>query len=50
VPVPVRATFCGLPEVLSVTLTAAVRVPLAIGLKVTLIVQLAVEANELPQV
>ena len=31
-------------------LTAAVRVPVAVGLKVTLIVQLAPAATELPQV
>ena len=30
-------------------LTAALRVPMAVGLKVTLIVQLAPAANELPQ-
>jgi len=30
-------TFCGLPAALSLILTAAVRVPLAVGLNVTLI-------------
>ena len=50
VPVPVRLTDCGLPVALSVTVTAAVGVPLALGVKVTLIVQLAPAATELPQV
>jgi hypothetical protein len=50
VPVPLRGTFCGLPAALSVTLRAAERVPLAVGLKVTLILQLAPAAKELPQV
>src|SRR5437870_168925 len=50
VPIPLSVTFCGLPAALSLMLTAAVRVPLAVGLKVTLIPQLAPAANELPQV
>ena len=50
VPTPVRPTFCGLPAALSVTLRVAVRVPLAVGLIVTLMLQLAPAANELPQV
>jgi hypothetical protein len=50
VPVPLSETVCGLPDALSVTLRVALRVPLAVGLKVTLIVQLALTANELPQV
>jgi hypothetical protein len=49
-PVPLKATVCGLPVALSVTLTAALRVPLAVGLNVTLILQLAPAAKELPQV
>jgi hypothetical protein len=40
VPTPVSGTDCGLPGALSVTLTAALRLPVAIGVKVTLIVQL----------
>src|SRR5207244_8439377 len=48
-PVPDNATFCGLPAALSLMLSAALRVPLAVGLKLTLIVQLAPAANELPQ-
>ena len=50
VPVPERLTVCGLPLALSVMLTEAVRLPLAEGVKVTLIVQLAPAATELPQV
>ena len=45
VPVPVRLTLCGLPVALSVTVRAALRVPLAAGVKVTLIVQLAPAAT-----
>ena len=41
VPVPVSATDCGLPVALSDTEIAAVRVPAAFGVKVTLIVQFA---------
>lgn len=50
VPSPLNGTVCGLPVALSVILTDALRVPLAAGLNVTLIVQLALAANELPQV
>ena len=49
VPVPLRLTVWGLPEALSAMLSAAVRVPLAEGLKVTLIVQMSSAAIELPQ-
>ena len=38
-PTPVSGTFCGLPGALSVTLTAALRFPVAKGVKVTLILQ-----------
>jgi hypothetical protein len=48
-PVPERLTAWGLPLALSVMLTEAVRLPLAEGVKVTLIVQLAPPATELPQ-
>jgi len=44
-PVPVRDTLCGLPVALSVMLTLAVRLPVAVGLKVTLIVQFAPAAR-----
>ena len=50
VPVPERLTVCGLPLALSVMLTEAVRLPLAEGVKVTLMVQWALAATELPQV
>jgi hypothetical protein len=50
VPVPERLTVWGLPLALSVMLTEAIRLPLAEGLKVTLIVQFPPAATELPQV
>ena len=50
VPVPERLTDCGLPLALSVMLTEAVSLPVADGVKVTVIVQLAPAASELPQV
>src|SRR5260370_741630 len=49
-PVPVRLTDCGLPEALSVMFRVPVRVPEAVGVKVTLMLQLAPAATELPQV
>jgi hypothetical protein len=50
VPVPPSAACCGLPAALSVTLRAAERAPLAVGLNVTLMMQLDPAASELPQV
>ncbi len=50
VPAPERAAVCGLPTALSFTLTVAVRVPVAVGVKVTEIVQLAPPARLVPQV
>jgi hypothetical protein len=50
VPVPERLTVCGLPLALSVMLSEAARLPLAEGVNLTLIVQLAPPATELPQV
>jgi len=50
VPVPERLTVCGLPLALSLMFSEAVRVPEAEGVKVTLIVQLAPAATELPHV
>ena len=50
VPVPVRATVCGLPAALSVTVMAPVRDPPAVGLKITEIVQVADAATDAPQV
>ena len=49
VPVPVRLTVWGLAGALSAIATEAVRLPLAEGVKVMLIVQLAPAATELPQ-
>jgi hypothetical protein len=49
-PVPLSATVCGLPAALSSIFTDAVRLPAAEGLKVTLAVQLAPGASELPHV
>jgi hypothetical protein len=48
-PVPERGTDWGLPAALSVTVMDPVRVPVVVGVKVTLIVQLALTATELPQ-
>ena len=53
VPVPDRFTDCWLPAtllLLSVILNEAVRLPEAVGLNVTLIVQLLLAASELPHV
>jgi hypothetical protein len=50
VPVPVTPTACGLFKALSVIASVAVRVPPAVGVKVTLIVQVPPAATELPQV
>ncbi len=47
-PVPDNVTCCGLPAALSVSFKIALRAPVLVGLKVTLIVQLALAANELP--
>ena len=49
-PVPVSDTTCGLPLALSLTVSEPVRVPVAVGLNLTLIVQLPRTARELPQV
>jgi hypothetical protein len=49
-PDPVKGINCGLLDALSVTLSEAVRVPAAVGVKVTLIVQLAPAATLDPQV
>jgi len=47
--VPERATACGLPLALSAMVIEAERLPLADGVKVTLMVQLPPAATELPQ-
>ena len=49
-PVPVRLTVCVAGLALSVMVTAPVLVPAAVGLKVTLIVQLALTATLATQV
>src|SRR4051812_48323018 len=45
VPLPLRATLCGLPAAVSVKLSDAVRVPAAVGLKATATLQLALTAS-----
>jgi|SRR5438876_150234 len=45
VPVPVRLTVCGLPLALSVTVKLAAHVPEAVGVNVTLKVQLELAAS-----
>ena len=50
IPVPVRLIVCGLPDALSVMLTLPVRVPVAVGVKVTLMLQLPPAATDAPQV
>ena len=50
VPVPVSDTTCGFPLALSLTVSDPVRVPVAVGLNLMLIVQLPLTARELPQV
>jgi hypothetical protein len=47
--VPERATACGLPLALSVKVTLAVNDPLATGVEVTLMAQLAPAATLVPQ-
>jgi hypothetical protein len=49
-PVPVSEIVCGLLVALSVSASVPVRVPAALGVNFTLIVQLAPAATELPQV
>ena len=48
-PVPVELIVCGLPPALSLMVNAPVRVPLAVGVKVTLTVQLELVATLAPQ-
>jgi hypothetical protein len=50
IPVPVRPTVWGLPLALSEIVMAPVRVPIAVGVNVTLIVQLPLAATDAPQV
>jgi hypothetical protein len=44
-PVPLSVTLCGLPAALSLMLTLALRGPVALGVNVTLIVQVALTAS-----
>src|SRR3989441_225133 len=50
IPVPASDTDCGLPGASSVMVTVAVRAPVAAGVKLMLIVQLAPGATEAPTV
>src|SRR6202521_5998839 len=50
VPLPVRLTVCGLPVALSVMVMVPGRLPVAVGVKVTVMVQLAAAATDVPQV
>ena len=47
-PTPVSGTDCGLPSAFSVIVTAPLRVPVAVGVKVTAIMQLDPEAKSPP--
>jgi hypothetical protein len=49
-PVPLIATLCGLPLALSVAFTAEDRLPVLVGSKMTLMVQLAFDARDDGQV
>jgi len=50
VPVPVRLTVCGLPVASSVIVIVPGWLPVAVGVKVTLMVQFAAAATDVPQV
>ncbi len=49
-PVPLKGTLCGEPAAESVTSSAALRVPAAVGVNVTEAVQCAPAAKDVPQV
>jgi hypothetical protein len=49
-PVPLRLMLCGLPDALSVIVIVPVRVPLAVGVNVMLMLQLPPAGSELPHV
>ena len=49
IPLPLRAAVCGLSLALSVTDRVPLRVPVAVGVKLTLILQLAPAARLAPQ-
>ena len=48
-PVPAKLAVCGLPLALSVTISVALRAPVVVAVKVTLIVQLPPAATIEPQ-
>ena len=48
-PVPLKATLCGLPAALSLMLTVDVRLPVLLGVKTTLMVQLLLAPKDDPQ-
>src|SRR5262249_56729449 len=50
VPVPAKATVCGLVGALSLNVNVPLRTPIRVGVKVTLTVQLAPGATVVPQV
>ena len=50
VPVPVKATVCGLFGASSLKVNIPVRTPITVGVKVTLTVQLSPTASVVPQV
>jgi hypothetical protein len=49
-PFPVSETVCGLLFALSVTVSVPVRLPVVVGVKVTLIVQFELAASDVPHV
>jgi len=49
-PVPDKVTVCGLPLALSVTVIVPDWLPVAVGVNVTLMVQFAPAATDVPQV
>jgi hypothetical protein len=49
-PVPLKETVCGLLLALSVIVSVPVRLPVAVGVKITLIVQLVPAARDGPHV
>ena len=49
VPVPLRLAVCGLLLALSLTDSVALRLPVAVGVNVTLMVQRELPASEVPQ-
>ena len=49
VPVPLNAAVCGLDPALSATDTVALRAPVAVGIKVTVMMQLCFGSTDVPQ-